>query len=199
MEKTFLEVTDLRQWRYCGRIVWYRFCLPDIRPVTALMEQGKISHRLEAGREERRSLRTYDLQQGERFFDLPLTSPTFGLSGRVDLAIATPERAAPGAEAVVVEYKDIEQKAGKHHKVQLAAYALLLEEQWALPVKHGFIYHLPTRTAERITITAALRRTVQQTITDIQQAIRSEQMPLPPASRRPCTVCEFRRFCNDVV
>ncbi len=58
MELTTLEVTDIKQWRYCGRIVWYRYCLPAIRPITDLMKLGIASHVDEAGREERRSLRT---------------------------------------------------------------------------------------------------------------------------------------------
>ncbi len=194
-----LEVTDLKQWRYCGRVVWYHHCLPDIRPMTDLMEHGKLSHQSEVGREERRSLRSYNLTVGERAFDLPLRSERLGLRGRVDLAIATPDRTSPGAEAVVVEYKDTEQKIGSHIKLQLVAYALMLEEMWGLPVRTGYVYRIPLRTAERIAISTALRRQVTQTVQDIQAAITTEAMPPPPTSRRLCVDCEFRRFCNDVV
>ncbi len=199
METTMLEVTDLKQWRYCGRIVWYRFCLPDIRPVTALMEQGIAAHRDETEREERRSLRAYGLSSGERAFDLPLASERLGLRGRLDLAIATPDRSSAKAEGIVVEYKYSEQRAGPHFKLQLAAYALLLEEAWGLPVRTGFIYHIPLRQAERITISATLKQQVHHTVAAIQAAIASEALPAPPNSRRPCLNCEFRRFCNDVV
>ena len=77
-----------------------------------------------------------------------LRSARLGLRGRLDLAIAVPDRAAPGAEAIVVEYKDSEKPAGPHFKLQLAAYALLLEEAWGLPVRRGFIYGIPLRRAE---------------------------------------------------
>lgn len=194
-----LEVTDLKQWRYCGRVVWYHHCLPDIRPMTDLMEHGKLSHQSEVGREERRSLRSYGLTVGERSFDLPLRSERLGLRGRVDLAIATPDQISPGAEALVIEYKDTEQKVGTHIKVQLVAYALMLEEQWGLPVRTGYVYRIPLRSAERIAMTTALRRQVTQTVQEIQAAISTEAMPPPPTSRRLCVDCEFRRFCNDVV
>ena len=55
------EVTDLKQWSYCPRVLFYRSCLPEIRPVTDLMAAGIRSHGDEAGREERRSLRMYGL------------------------------------------------------------------------------------------------------------------------------------------
>jgi len=193
------EVTDLKQWAYCPRVMYYRYCLPEIRPITDLITAGIASHRDEAGREERRSLRTYGLTVGERAFDVGLRSAVLGLRGRLDLAIAVPDRAAPGAEAIVVEYKDSEKPAGPHFKLQLAAYALLLEEAWGLPVRRGFIYSIPLRTAEIISITPALRQKVRQTVEAMRVAIAGEQMPEAPASRRPCVSCEFRRFCNDVV
>ena len=193
------EVTDLKQWTYCPRVLYYRYCLPEIRPVTDLMRAGIGSHSDEVGREERRSLRTYGLTAGERAFDVGLRSAALGLRGRLDLAIAVPDRTAPAAEAFVVEYKDSERPAGKHFKLQLAAYALLLEEAWGLPVRRGYIYAIPLRQTEVISITPALRAQVRQTVAAMQALVRGEQMPPPPQSRRPCVSCEFRRFCNDVV
>lgn len=199
METTTIEVTDLKQWRYCARVVWYRYCLPAVRPITDLMEHGIANHRHEEGREERRSLRAYGLAVGERHFDLPLRSERLGLRGRLDLAIAVPGQGAPGAEAVVVEYKDSERKPGPHFKLQLAAYALMLEEAWGVPVRRGFIYQIPLRRAEPIAISPALRKQVVEASQAIQQSISGESMPAPPVGRAACVSCEFRRFCNDVV
>jgi len=163
------------------------------------MEEGIRCHEEEETREERRSLRNYGLTSGERVYRLPLQSTKLGLTGRVDLAIATPSREAPGAEAIVVEYKLSEQKAGSHFMLQLAAYALLLEEAWGLPVNRGFLYSIPLRKAESVAITQHLRRKVMQTVAQIRQIVESEIMPSPPSSLRRCVTCEFRRFCNDVV
>ena len=193
------EVTDLKQWTYCPRVLYYRYCLPEIRPITDLIAAGIRSHADETGREERRSLRTYGLTAGERAFDVGLRSAALGLRGRLDLAIAVPGRAAPNAQAIVVEYKDSEKPAGPHFKLQLTAYALLLEEAWRLPVRRGYIYSIPLRTAEIITVTPALRQKVWQTVDAMREAILGERMSEAPASRRPCISCEFRRFCNDVV
>jgi CRISPR-associated exonuclease Cas4 len=194
-----LEVTDLKQYTCCPRIVFYRYCLPKVRPITYTMEEGIRSHEEEETREERRSLRNYGLTSGTRAFHLPLQSDQLGLTGRVDLAIATPSREAPNAEGIVVEYKLSEQKAGAHFILQLAAYALLLEEAWNLPVKRGFLYSIPLRRAEPVPITQHLRRKVLQTVSEIKHIVESEIMPPPPTSLRRCVTCEFRRFCNDVV
>ena len=100
---------------------------------------------------------------------------------------------------MVVEYKDSEKPAGPHFRLQLAAYALLLEEAWALPVRRGYIYSIPLRETEIISIGAALRQKVRQAVAAMRVAVTGERMPDAPASRRPCVSCEFRRFCNDVV
>ncbi len=199
MSQWLLEVTDLKQYTCCPRIIFYRYCMPKVRPITYLMEEGILSHEEEDSREERRSLRVYGLTQGERYNHLSLQSTALGLSGRLDLAIALPERNAPGAEGAVVEYKLTEQKAGAHFKLQLAAYALLLEEAWQLPVKQGFLYSIPLRKAEKVAITVSLRRKVTQVIEQIRQIVDEEIMPPPPVTQHRCVTCEFRRFCNDVI
>jgi CRISPR-associated exonuclease Cas4 len=199
MSNWLLEVTDLKQYTCCPRIVYYRYCLPRVRPVTYSIEEGIRSHLEEENREERRSLRNYGISDGERAFHLSIQSTQLGLSGRVDLAIAIPSRAANNAEAVVVEYKLSEQKAGPHFALQLAAYALLVEEAWGIPVKKGFLYSIPLRKAEAVRITPQLKNKVVQTTSLIRQIVDSEIIPPPPISQRRCVTCEFRRFCNDVV
>lgn len=194
-----LEVTDLKQYVCCPRIVYYRYCCPKVRPKTFLMEEGIRRHEAEDEREERRSLRNYGLTEGERVPHLALRSTRYSLSGRLDLAIATPSRIAPGARGVVVEYKYSENRAGPHFKLQLAAYALLLEEAWNIPVALGYLYALPHRHAEAVPITPHLRQKVVQTVQSIKRAVDGESMPPPPSSRYRCPTCEFRRFCNDVV
>src|SRR6266436_4263232 len=173
-EKILLEVTDLKQWCHCPRVVFYRYCLPHIRPITGKMEEGILRHNEEHEREERRSLRNYGLTEGERHFDIVLRSPALGLSGRLDLLIITPGKETPGAEGIVVEYKLSDRKPGPHVKLQLAAYGLLIEDLWNIPVRRGFLYQLPLRRAEPILFTAQLKNRVRTTIASIRTTIDCE-------------------------
>ncbi len=52
MSDWLLEVTDLKQYTFCPRIVFYRYCLPRIRPITYSMEEGIRSHEEEETRED---------------------------------------------------------------------------------------------------------------------------------------------------
>lgn len=189
----FLEVTDIKQARICPRVVFYRYCLPRIRPITGKMELGIERHREEVGREERRSLRSYGLTTGERHFDMLLRSERYRLVGMLDLIIMTE------TECIPIEYKLSERMPGSHVKAQLAAYALLVMEQWQKPVRRAFSYLLPLRKAIEIPLGQRQLNDVQRSIEHIHQMIVHETMPEPPKHQAICVNCEFRRFCNDVL
>jgi CRISPR-associated exonuclease Cas4 len=116
-----------------------------------------------------------------------------GLRGRVDLVIETAD------EVIPVDYKNSRRRAGPHVRRQIAAYGMMVEEEWGKPVRRGFVYSLLTRRAEEIIVTERLRRGVREAVAAMREIVERERMPAPPRSRRPCVDCEFRRFCNDVL
>jgi len=198
-EALMFTVTDLKQFAYCRRVVFYTYCLPLVRPVTFKMERGAAAHQAALPKERRRSLRAYGLSRGERYFDVQVESPALGLSGRVDLVIETDDNPTGAKELIPVEYKHSRRKTGMHWKRQLAAYALLLEDVWGMPVQRGFVYHLPLRRATEVAISERLRESVREMVAQMQAMVERQAMPEPPKSRRQCVECEFRRFCNDVL
>lgn len=186
-------VSDIRQYTYCPRIVYYHYCLPDIRPTPYKMEAGKAAHIHEQDREHRRSLRPYHLTEGERAFDVWLDDETLGLRGKVDMVVRRAD------EVIPIEYKNSPGRMGQHIILQLMAYGLLLERQWHIPFRRGFVYYIPARRAREVVVTDELIGEVQTCVMAIQAMVEAERMPAPPRERQKCTICEFRRFCNDVV
>jgi CRISPR-associated exonuclease Cas4 len=189
----YLRVTDLKQFAYCPRIVYYSYCLPLLRPTTYKMEAGVELHEKAASDEARRSLRAYGLSEGERRFDVVLTSERLGLSGRIDLVILIGQH-----EAIPVDYKLSHHGEARHFHQQLAAYAELIEENWQIPVQRGFLYLLPERRAEEVRLTGRLRTGVCAEAAKIRHMIASQAMPDATSARARCVNCEFRRFCNDL-
>lgn len=190
---TPIRVTDLKQWGYCPRVFYYQVCLPDVRPVTYKMKAGVEAGRAEEGREERRSLRAYGLSEGEREFNVPVRSARLGLRGEVDMVITTGE-----GEVIPVDYK-LSRIAGPHFQLQVAAYGLMLEEARGAKVRRGFLYSIPERRAEAVTIDERLRRKAQAAVEAMRRIAEREEMPPPTPNLRKCAACEFRRFCNDVL
>ena len=186
-----LTVTDIRQYLYCGRVFYFTAFLGRTRPLTFKMEEGVRQHDDEAAREERRSLRPYGLQEGERHLDLRLASDRLGLVGRLDMAIRT------RLEAIPVEHKYSVAEVGTHQRYQMAAYAMLLEEHWGRPVRRAFVYLIPRRRAVAVAIRPGMRRYVTRTLRAMRRVLTCESLPPPTRHGGRCRECEFRHFCGD--
>lgn len=195
---SFFRVVDLKQYIYCPRLIYYHHCLPAIRPVTHKMEAGIEAQDEEEVRAARRSLRVYGLRRGEYETNVTVESEALGLRGAVDLVIKTDDNPLGEMEIIPVDYKLSSGKLGTHFKLQLAAYGLLLEEAYDLPVKRGFLYAIPKRRAVEVAFTPALRARLKQALLEMREITLKEWLPSPTRQRAKCEVCEFRRFCNDV-
>ena len=187
------RVTDLKQWVYCPRVLYYHMCLPNVRPVTYKMKAGTEAGLAEEGREVRRSLRSYGLKEGRREFEVPLHSSTLGLRGKPDMVIWLDEP----HEVIPVDYK-LSEIAGEHFKLQIVAYGIMLEEISGYAAKRGFLYSIPQRKAEEVKINKHVRDKFETALTEMHRILRYELMPEATPNRNKCLACEFRRFCNDV-
>lgn len=189
----YLEITDLKQWDYCARVVYYRYCMPLLCPETGKMQASHAAHDRERALEARRTLTAYGLAEGERHFDLRLVSDEWGLSGRVDLVVET------AREVIPVDYKASTRRPAGHFRLQLAAYGVLCEEHFGKPARRGFLYLIPLRQAQEVALTRTLRQRMERTVQAIRWTVLHEVMPCATERRARCVDCEYRRFCNDVV
>ncbi len=192
-----LRVTDLKQYEYCKRIVYYQYCLPGVRPVTYKMTAGIAEQDRVAGLEERRSLRAYGIASGERHFNVSVRSDKLALNGQIDMVIETSDGGHP--HLLPVDFKLSRREPGRHFKLQLACYALLLEEDRGLPVHTGAIYLILTKKVIQVPITQRLRDDALRYLLEIRTLLQAQRMPPPTLQRSRCVDCEFRRFCNDVL
>lgn len=186
-----LTVTDVRQWGYCPRVVYFTYCQPIKRPTTFKMQEGRTRHEEVKALEARRALGSYGLTEGKRHFNVSLGSERLGLAGRVDMLIETEH------ELIPVEFKNTEARPALNHKYQLAAYALLAEERFGGSVRRCFVHLIPTRANFEVTITSAMRRFVVDGARRMREMIETEAMPEGTRQLGRCRECEFLRFCND--
>lgn len=191
------RVTDIKQYKYCPRIVYYQYCLPGVRPLTYKMEAGIEAQDRTEQLEKRRTLREYGINQGVRHFNVSIASQRLGCTGQIDLVI---ESEANGQRLLTpVDFKLSRHEPGHHFRVQLACYALMLEESWQAPAPEGVIYLIPLREAVPVKLDAKLRRAAERSLRDLRRMIVAERLPAPVRQRSRCLNCEFRRFCNDVL
>jgi len=184
-----LEVSDLKQYTYCPRVVYYRYRFPDFRPETYKMQRGKLAHEQTRAKMRRRPPR--GLPEGQYHHERALYSPELRLVGRIDLLIETENG------LLVVDYKNA-RKSRPNWKEQVTAYALLAESVLKRPVQAAYIYLIPLRRLEEVPLTPRRKKAVHEKIARIIAEIQAERQPPPTTNRARCVDCEYRRFCNDL-
>ncbi|MEF2280296.1 CRISPR-associated protein Cas4 [Deinococcus sp. YIM 134068] len=190
---TLVTPTELRQHHYCPRVVFFARCTPVKRRETVLMTHGRERHQQEGERERRRTLSRYDLTEGERRYDVRLTSERLGLNGELDLLIVAGEQAYP------VEFKHSQRPPDPGHKLQLCAYGLLVEDALGLHCPHGYWHSSRTRQTHLIPFDTRLRNRTLAAIRTIRDFIEAERCPPPTAQVNKCLECELRNFCGDTL
>ena len=187
-----LRVTDLKQFVYCPRIVFYQYVMPVEKKTTFKMEAGKQAEVVIDKLEERRSLRKYRLAEGQRYFHVWLRSEHLGLAGKLDLLLDSPAGLFP------VDFKYTSGRPHTNHRFQLCGYALLAEEAYGREVTHGFIYLIPQEEAVVLDLTQAQKEETLGLLADMRAMIRTERMPEPTPVRGRCDECEYRNYCGDI-
>lgn len=183
-----VAVSDLRQYLYCPRIIYWRRVLRFGGKETPLMLRGKELQ----SRSVSRALELVPLRGCRAMRDIYMTSDDLGLRGRLDALIVcnTKERAYP-----------LEVKHGNpasSHKVQLAAYSLLVERVYNLQVNEGFLYYPKKEGLVRVIISPELRKKALDTVNRIREILIEESLPPPTKNAGKCFVCEHYVACRRV-
>lgn len=191
--RPMLRVSDLRQWVYCPRVAWFTLVCPLPKVESFKMQMGLKKEARLAQLQRRRTLRSFGLADGTVERNVDVFSSQLGLTGKLDLMIRRQQQRFP------VEVKFTHGPARLNHQVQLAGYAMLLEDMYGVPVSHGYVVRLPDDSADRIEITGDLRALVSKIVVAVREMIREERVPAANPILARCQDCEYRNFCGDVL
>ena len=191
-ELSLLPVTELRQWTYCPRVVYYHLTMPGAGQSTYKMQEGLRAQELVESLEMRRTLREYGLSDAERQFGVWLSDAATGLSGKLDLLLRGQKTAA------VVDFKLTSGEVRENHRMQLAGYAVLVETVLGLTVATTFVFRIPDNMVVAVPVTDKLREKVGAGVAAIRNMRDSQELPEPTPVRARCMECEYANYCADV-
>jgi CRISPR-associated exonuclease Cas4 len=187
----WLTVHDVKQWRYCRRVVYYQRLVPVVGRPTFKMEHGRVAE-IDLDRlERRRKLREYGLDGGTRHFRVALKSARYRINGTADLIVETAGAVFP------VDFKFTEGPCRANHVTQLAAYALLAAEQFGRPSERGFVYRVPQEVVDVVDLTEERKGGVVAALRAIREMIAGAACPDGTPVRARCLSCEYRNYCAD--
>ena len=163
----------------------------DIRePKTESMSFSNISHADFDLRKLPKNIRPKRILTGVR-----LSSTRFRLAGVLDALII-----AEYGEFIPAEMKlghPIYGKAPSWDKMQLVAYALLVEDSYNKIVKRGVLYYIERRDYEEISITNGMKKLVKNAIWDIHLILAEEKTP-SYRRREYCRGCWYSWVCGGI-
>jgi CRISPR-associated protein Cas4 len=102
-------------------------------------------------------------------------------------------------------YTPFELKTGKApsdgvwpgHRLQMAAYLLLLQDRFNLPVNTGYITYLDTQKTVPVVMNPFLENTIKETTQKVISLIESKELPDFCHNDNKCRVCGLKTKCFD--
>ena len=85
----------------------------------------------------------------------------------------------------------------ENHKIQLGAYAMLLEEHFKIPIKEGFVNYLDIQERRHVPINPFLKDEIRQLIKKTQLLLSKEEMPDFADNPNKCAGCGIRDQCYN--
>ena len=103
------------------------------------------------------------------------------------------------------EYVPFELKTGKmpqdgvwpSHRIQLAAYSLLLQEKFKKPVKEGFVHYLDSRQKRQIVMNPYMADEVKQLVEEIIALLKGKDIPDYCNNENKCMKCGLKQTCYN--
>jgi len=188
-----LQVSDITQYFYCPRKVYFMRTLGIKIRARPKMDMGKEVHEKEHCRvKERKTIYGFQKDEvAEVIHDLAVEDVNNGLYGIVDTTIIL-----KNGEVVPVDVKYTDsEKVRINWKKQLTAYALLLEYRFKTTVKRGFIYFPAKHKQIQIDIPSEAKAVLKHDIKKIKELINSERMPNVSKGKQ-CNYCEMKKLCT---
>lgn len=185
----YVRINEIKNYLYCARISFYTLCL-HIDRETDLSKGGIRAEQDVKTKMKRRKTALHAIHDGIRHYDVQLVSHSYRMVGRIDEIVET------DAGLYLVDYKDTDRDYG-YWQIQMAAYVLAAREM-GTPVLGSYIYTIPTKQYQSVTVEARDTKQLTQIIQALHTMITREVCPPPVAQIGKCRSCQYQNFCGDV-
>ena len=103
------------------------------------------------------------------------------------------------------EYVPFELKTGRtpndgvwpSHRIQIAAYSLLLQERFNKEIKEGFVVYLDTKEKRHIAFNPYMKQEVKQIVDEIIKLLESKELPDFCDNENKCRKCGLKATCYN--
>lgn len=126
--------------------------------------------------------------------ELSISSSELGIKGRIDQIEDYEEYYCP---IELKSGKAPREGAWKDHQLQLAAYALMLEERFKRPAQKGIVYYLGSNTKVEQPINSFLKDELKELIKKVRELLDGTEIPDYAENKNKCERCGIKKKCYD--
>jgi CRISPR-associated exonuclease Cas4 len=193
-----ISASEIGQYEYCS-ISW-DLARKGYKPTSEKLEIGTMMH-VGIGKESTDEIiqSKYNIPEAKIIYtDLdkpakPLFSKKFKISGKPDYIVKSKDKYIP------IEIKStVAGDPYKGHILQLAAYCLLIEEEFNATVEFGVIEYA-NGSQYRITYDVPLKFEVRKTLAAMRDYLKNGMVERNHKSPAKCRACSFREVCKNAI
>ncbi|MEM1560179.1 MAG: CRISPR-associated protein Cas4 [Ignisphaera sp.] len=185
----YFTTVDVKHYAYCPMIVYFTHVLHLEERITESMIYGAESHDESIITPIAASLKASKIIRG-----LELVSDKLKVRGKLDYLVITKY-----GELIPVEVKWAEPERGvakRDHKLQLATYALMLEETFGKPVKRVIAYYTRVGKLISIPLDESVKKQVKHILASMERIVSMEEQPKSAIKPSRCINCGFKSYCR---
>ena len=83
------------------------------------------------------------------------------------------------------------------HRIQIAAYSLMLQEKFSKQIKEGYVVYLDTKEKRRIAINPFMKQEIKQIVDEILALLESKELPDFCNNENKCRKCGLKQTCYN--
>ncbi len=189
----FITPSEVMEYLFCPRFVYFMNVLKieQHEHRRTLVNKGRDIHKLKMVQNKdylRKKAGAVD-----KLTDVYLSSDKLKLVGKIDEVLFLEDGSAAPLD---YKYAFWENKIYKTLKYQQVLYALLIMENFQVPVNKAYIIYTRSQNhLEELAVTPKMLDKAKLTLDEIFKIINMEIYPKPTKAKRKCSDCTYRNLC----
>ena len=191
-----ITASDILEFLFCPRFTYFQNYLdiPQHEEKRFKVQKGRTVH------EDKKRINPEYLRKKigciERKKGVYLSSEK-GIRGIVDEILFLNDGSAAPLDYKYAEYKE---RTFRNHKYQLTFYGRLIQENYGVPVKKGFIIYTRSRNKlVEVPLTEKTYHELDVIIDDLIDVVQKGIYPKPTKYKARCGDCCYRNICEKVI
>lgn len=192
IEKFILIATDLMNYCYCPRIIYFVHVLKIPQATTRKEYKGREKD-LEFKAKAKRTKVVKEADFLPKLFQVHLESGALEMKTIADSIMINGKNKE--AYPIQAKYAFTPREIFRTQRLQLAMEAMLIEDQLKYRVPYGFIKFMRSNELVKVFIDAKLKEEVIQCFREIKEITRTEIMPEGTEYKKRCADCCYKNIC----